>query len=218
MKLNDIENAVEIQQKAYGLLPWLKDRAATNPGLFGADGVKHFSSGDACVKWVRQNLSAFPLQFRPRPDQASAFGYLLSSFFSTSFRVAEVKQRGAAMTTLVRGAAARSGAREKRRAAHRQEQVAAELGCLALTRLAEEQNFELRADKIEEAFANPEIFQDLALWTYGCELVRRCQFASQGEAVHRLWLELDEKVRKSLSAGAIWTARELLLRWLESKQ
>jgi hypothetical protein len=86
-----------------------------------------------------------------------------------------------------------------------------------LTGLADEQNVTLQPETLEQPFIEPEVFKNLTLWTYGCELVRRCHYASQGAGVHRLWLELDEKVRKNLSAKAIWQARAGLVQWLTNQ-
>jgi hypothetical protein len=40
--------------------------------------------------------------------------------------------------------------------------------------------------------------------------MRRSQFASQGAAVHQMWLSLDKKARENLDADTIWQARERL--------
>jgi hypothetical protein len=71
-------------------------------------------------------------------------------------------------------------------------------------------------EDLEHACVNPEFSQQLTRYAYGVELVRRCHYASQGTAVHRLWLELDESVRKNLSASTIWKAREYLVSWLQT--
>jgi len=84
-----------------------------------------------------------------------------------------------------------------------------------LVGLAEEQSLELPPNILEKVMESG-LAADLALWAYGRELIRRTQFASQGGAVHRLWLALDEKARKRLSAEAILSARERLLQWLQT--
>jgi hypothetical protein len=88
---------------------------------------------------------------------------------------------------------------------------------IAVTTLAADCDVSLAPESREQVLADPEIAHDLTLWTYGCELVRRAEFAPQGSPVHRLWLELDEKTRKHFSSESIWQARERLERWLRSK-
>src|ERR1035438_2722206 len=102
MKLEDLEKAVEVQQKAYGLLLWLKQRARTHPELFSAEKVEPFASGDSCVAWVRRQSGGFPHQFRPTAGQVREFGFVLSSFFTTSFRILEVRHWDTVETRLDR--------------------------------------------------------------------------------------------------------------------
>jgi hypothetical protein len=218
MKLDDLELAVTLQKKAYGLLLWLKQQARHQPNLLKPEQVEEFESGDKCVEWTARHLAEFPSEFRPDRNAVRAFGYLLSSFFSTSFRVAETRFWDDVRTTLVVGAKEFKGRRHKRHSERREREAADELKCLALAALADEHGLSASADLRERAFTSAEPARDLTLWTYGCEIVRRTQFASQGSAVHRLWLELDEKVRKDLSAEPIWQARERFVLWLTNNQ
>ncbi len=218
MNATQLETAVELQRKAYGLLLWLKQRARTNPALFRPDEVAALASGETCAEWTGRRLASFPHEFRPADGQLRAFGFVLSSFLNTSFRIAESRQWDTAETTLVVGAATFRGRRHKQHATRRQQQVAEELCGLALGALADEHGLTVSAEQAEQALAATELSRDLRLWTYGCELVRRAEFASQGAAVHRLWLELEERDRKALSADSIWKARGRLLKWLNDQQ
>lgn len=56
-----------------------------------------------------------------------------------------------------------------------------------------------------------EFSEDLTLWTYAVELVRRTRYGSQGQAVHHLWLALPEAARVKLDALQFWDARRRLL-------
>lgn len=218
MNAIQLEIAVELQRKAYGLLLWLKQRARTNPALLRPDEVAALASGETCAEWAGCRLASFPHEFRPADGQLLAFGFVLSSFLNTSFRVAESRRWDRAETTLVVGSTTFRGRRHKQHAMRRQQQVADELCGLALDALAEEHDLKVSAELVKQALAATEVARDLRLWTYGCELVRRVEFASQGAAVHRLWLELGQRDRKALSADSIWKARGRLLNWLKDQQ
>lgn len=217
MKCEEIETAVEVQRKAYQLLLWLKQRARTNPDLFRSEQIEPFATGATCEDWVRRRCDGFPTQLRPTAEQVRAFAYVLSSFFKTSFRIAEVRHWDDTETTLVAGLRGIRGRRHKQKVVQRQTKGAQELRRLSLNQLAEECGQNVTAEDLESDCVNPEFSQQLTRYAYGVELVRRCHYASQGTAVHRLWLELDEKIRKNLSASTIWKAREYLVAWLQAK-
>ena len=166
---------------------------------------------------MKRHLNELPLELRPKPHEFRPVGYLLSSFFHTSFRVAEVRSWDTAETTLVRGVKSFKNPRHKRHTEHREEEAAIELKRVAITTLANECGISLSPVVRERALTDAEIAQDLSLWTYACELVRRAEFAPQGSPVHRLWLELDEKTRKQFSADPVWKARERLEWWLRNR-
>ncbi len=217
MKFEDIENAVEVQRKAYQMLLWLKQRIRTNPKLFAPEQTEPFTTGATCEQWMGRHEDSFPVQLRPNPGQERAFAYVLASFFNTSFRIAEVRHWDTVETNLVAGMRGIRGRRHKQKVIQRQTQRAEDLRLLTLSQLAEEYGQDMQLEIFEKAVEDLDFSQQLTRYAYGVELVRRCHYASQGTAVHRLWLELDESVRKNLSANTIWKAREYLLKWLQEK-
>src|SRR5207253_1052617 len=171
--------------------------------------AESLASTERCIAWLKRHLNDFPVELRPRPDEFQVFGHLFSSFFSTSFKVVEIQGwDNTKETSLSRGAKSFRGRRHKRHTERRQESAAGELKQLALIGLADEHAIKLPASTLEQALMELSLAEDLNLWAYGRELIRRTQFASQGGAVHRLWLALDENIRKRLSAESIWKARE----------
>lgn len=212
MNYEDIEQSVNLQKKAYGLLLWLKDRAKENPAMLKQE---PFANGAGWLPWVEQRMDSFPTQLRPAMEEVAAFTLLLSSFFTTSFRVAEVRRRDDCKTSLVAGAKPFRGRRNKRATEARETEAVHELCALALASLATEVGVDSSPEIVARIEADDTLAKDLALWTYARELARRTEFASQGPAVHRLWLSLDEKVRRELSAGKIWEARSRLVDWLK---
>jgi len=215
MEVTELQTILDLHKKAYDLLLWLNGQARSRPALLKSAQAESLASTERCVAWLKRHLNDFPVELRPRPDEFQVFGHLFSSFFSTSFRVVETQGWDAVETSLSRGAKSPRGRRHKKHTERREETAADELKRLALAGLAEERGLNLPANTLEHALTEPSLAVDLALWTYARELIRRTQFTSQGGAVHRLWLALDEKVRKRLSAESIIKSRDRLLQWLE---
>jgi hypothetical protein len=207
MNLTTIEKAVALQKKAYGLLLWLKEQARRDSQLLNTDQIQKFQGGDTCVHWVHWHLTTFPVQYRPESHEVEAFARLLSPFFMTSFRMDEDRAWNRDEMTLVAGAKKLAGRRHKRHVAKREQETVHELKSLALLAIAEEEELEIDHKVIETCMNTSETAAQVTLWTYGRELVRRCEFLSQGTAVHRLWLEVPKKSRTNLSADTIWKAR-----------
>ena len=86
---------------------------------------------------------------------------------------------------------------------------------MAIASLANEEGICIDEDMISNVSKNDALAARVSLWAYGCEVVRRSLFASQGPAVHHLWLELGEKKRRRLDAEAIWEARSVLIEALK---
>src|SRR4051812_38540786 len=215
MERTELETVVRLHKKAYDLLLWLNRQARTRPTLLKIAQAESLASTERCIAWLKRHLNDFPVDSRPTSDELQGFGHLFSSFFSTSFKVVETQGWETVETSLSRGAKSISGRRHKRHLEHREESAADELKRLALVGIAEDYAIKLSVNTLEQALTEPTIAGHLTLWTNGRELIRRTQFASQGGAVHRLWLALDEKTRKHLSAEAIWSARDRLVQWLD---
>ena|SRR6266540_270947 len=167
VELTELERIVGLQQKTYGLLLWLKEQARRKPEILNLEQTQALSSGDRCVKWIKHQLNDLPHEFRPKPDEFRAFGYLFSSFFTTSFRVGDVRKWDVVETTLIRGAKEFRGRRHKRHSERREREAADELKLLALIALAEEHGLAVTSGVQERALAAADLALDLALWTYG---------------------------------------------------
>ncbi|MGV3772275.1 MAG: hypothetical protein ACO1QB_05195 [Verrucomicrobiales bacterium] len=152
-------------------------------------------------------MNHIPLEIRPGPDELDPFSKMLTSYFNTSFHL----NGAGANARLVRGRKFKDG-RNKKYAQGRAAEAAAELSRLAVRSLAQEENLLLTDEIVSGILMDEAIADDVSLWAYGCEMVRRSQFASQGPAVHHLWLELDEKKRRRLDAEDIWKARSRLIK------
>lgn len=215
MNMPQIERALKLHKLAYSMLMWLKEQARNSRGLLDAKAVEKMSSANSCEEWTVRHLSMIPVQLRPEAGDIAPFSRLFSSFFTTSFRVGQRRWWETVETTLVTGIKTYRDRRHKKHSEQRDEEGATELKRLALVALAEETQLHCDSLMAERALVMDHISQELALWTYVRELVRRTEFASQGPSVHRLWLELDERTRKNLSVQLVWQAREKLLEWLK---
>jgi hypothetical protein len=217
MNQMEIERTLTLHKLAYGLLIWLKEQARNNRSLLDSKAVEAMSSAKSCEEWLSCHLSMIPVNLRPGSNDISAFSYLFSSFFSTSFRIGAVRWWDTVETTLVTGAKSFCDRRHKKHSERREAEAAAELKRLALSALAEEAELRIYPLLTQTIVIPQTISNDLTLWTYVRELVRRTEFASQGSPVHRLWLELDERTRKNLSIEMVWRARANLILWLSEE-
>jgi len=209
-----IAHTLELHKRTYELLMWLKQQANGNGAWLNQKAMEEMSSAKTCQDWVTRHCAMFPVVLRPAKDELGNFSHLFASFFATSFRVGLDRSWGAEKTTLVTGTKAFKGRRHRRYSGQRELDAALALKRAALTALAENSQVNCESAAIERCLTLEEYQPDLTLWTYACELVRRCQFATQGPVVHRLWLEIDEQVRKNLSADTVWNARSRLVQWL----
>lgn len=206
MNIEELESALDLQKRAYGLLLWTGREAAC---LLDGESL---GSAARCVDWLKRHLNEFPIDFRPAADEFDGFAKMLTSFFTTSFHL----EGTGSYVRLLRGRKFKDG-RNKKYAQGRAAEAAEELTRVAISSLAEEEGVRLEGEIISYILKDDALTEQVSLWAYGCELVRRSQFASQGPAVHHLWLELDEKKRRGLNAEAIWKARSALIEALRKK-
>jgi hypothetical protein len=207
MKLSELQNALELQKRAYSLLLWLAKQGSACSGLLDAEAL---STPALCERWFNQNLNYLPREIRVDPGEIERFARMLSSFFNTSFHF-EKTELG---PRLVRGQKY-TDIRHKRHVRRRAEERACELVRLALRALVLEERLTCPEEVIDEILHDSSLAAALHLYAYGCELVRRTEFATQGRPVHHLWLELDEVERKTLTAETIWKGRAKLVNALK---
>lgn len=206
MKFEELERAFDLQKRSYALLLWIGQNARR---LLDQE---TFGSCRSCVDWLKRHWNDFPVELRPGLDELEAFAKMLTSFFTTSFHI-DAKNGTA---RLIRGQEFKNG-RSKKYAAGKAAENAAELSSIAIASLAETEGILLENDVRAAVFIDDKISEALSLWSYGCELVRRSEYASQGPAVHHLWKELAEKKKKRLNAEEIWKARTVLIEALRKK-
>lgn len=213
MKREELEKVMSLQKRAYGLLMWVNQAARSNPVMFSAEAVNRIRTAEGCAEWINHHLNSLPREFWPEPAELVAYARLFSSFFATSFRVGEVGRRDSMRveTGLVTGAKKINDRRHKKHLERRQKEAALVLKRAALTALAEEAGAVAPVADLDAIIASAELGAKVTLWTYACELKRRTEYVSQGTAVHELWLELDEKLRKRMDVEMVWKVRDELV-------
>jgi len=181
--------------------------------------VAAWKHGNSCETWLIKTYGQISPALRPPRDQIGAFALFLSSFFSTSFSVCRIQRHGE-LRFSVRSLPARrfDGSKKSNKAIAREQQAADTLRRFALESLVAECGFDLETISFSELFHNETRTVDATLWAYATQLVNRSQYASQGPAVYRLWLELPERIRRNLSADLVWQARERLIQFFQSLQ
>ncbi len=206
MRIEDLKRVLKLQEQAYNLLLWIGRRAESQPGLLGDESVTELRTGAGAQAWVRRMQGSLPVEWRPEQGDIPAFARLLSAFFTTSFRLETVNQRGRRVSKLTLGLKS-NNKRNKRRAAG----TARALERIWLIELAGEAGIPIGAARADELMRQPAVQDDLVVWSYACELLRRSQYASQGVAVHAMWRSMDQQQRGRPDANEIWAARERLL-------
>jgi hypothetical protein len=209
MNYEELDELFRLQRQAYGCLLWIKQLMHGNASLQADLKAGRFADAGFCRDWVVKNLNSLPSDLRPEASRVEAFARLLGSFFQTSFRVGVRRLPDEVRVTLNAGLKPQAGRKHQARVLAR----TLELKRYALVDLAADNHVGL-PDRLFDS----ELPDDSALWAYACELKRRTEFGSQGEAVHLLWQELDERIRTRLTAEVVWKARERLIEWMKKQE
>lgn len=180
-----------LHEQAYALLRWVKESLRAGRLSFS---VVHgaSNSADAAQEWVGRHRQNIPADARPDQEDLPTFSRLLVSFVTTSFRlnpnavrpVSSCGCRCPFCSYLQAGPNL-----DPRTPSKKDFGTALQLKRIYLSRLVNEQNPALAEKAIERVLMRGDLRESLALATWGAELLRRAEFASQGEAVLALWRE-----------------------------
>ena len=210
---NDLQCVVGLQQKSYVLLKWVNEALRAGSLSFGA--VHEAATlSEAATDWLRRTEASLPAAVRPDENNRAAFAHLFVSYLTTSYVLRE--EPGNIRITARHGCycqfcsylasanylAVRTP--DKKAAAR-----AREMKDLYLFALAKEIDITLAPAEREALITHPTLAGAVTYATYGTELLRRSQFASQGEGVLVLWREMAwEKGR--LKKGFVLSAERIL--------
>jgi hypothetical protein len=184
-----IHDVVGLHEKSFALLRWV--RASLKRGLLSF-AVVHETTDTAlaAAEWIERHLENIPEGARPRKEQLPMFSRLFVSFLTTSF------QLNANALRLVSDCGCRcsycaylqAGPNlDPRYPSKKDARTALELRRIYLGNLAAEGRVANAGAVVDRLLGSSELTIDIALATWGAELLRRAEFASQGEAVLALW-------------------------------
>ena len=187
-----LSEILDLHEKSFALLRWVK--ASLKRGTLSFSVVHRTTdSVDAAREWIERHLANLPADVRPRADRLPMFARLFVSFLTTSFRLKGTSVRRVSdcgcwcsYCSLIRAV---GPTLELRTPNKKDYATARELKRIYLERTASELALEKSADAIQCVLAADELRRDLSLATWGTELIRRSEFASQGVAVMALWRE-----------------------------
>ncbi len=221
---DELERVVDLQGKSYRLLRWVGE--SLNGGTLTFNTV-HEAMGltEAARDWLTRHYASLPSEARP-DDKADlpAFASLFASYLTTSFEL--IEKPGARRISSSRcycsycsylSQANYLRARTPGKKAQASVRQMKELYLNALLAdVAKVPDPHARANTVLE---NPALAPAVSYATYGRELVRRSEWASQGEGVLVLWREIAwerGKLKKNftLSARAITNAEAAIVEQL----
>jgi hypothetical protein len=187
----DVCRIRDLHEKSYALLRWVKTLLQQGRLSFA---VVH-DAGDsaaAAQEWIQRHLVNIPGAARPDPADIPRFARLFVSFLATSFQlnphsvrlVSACGCRCPFCSTLQAGPNLDPRTPSKKHSA-----TARELKRIYLSRLASELALPDSPSAVEVVLGQRDLHVSVALAAWGAEMLRRSEFASQGEAVLALWRE-----------------------------
>lgn len=212
-----LSEVLDLHERAFALLRWV--RAALKQGQVSFATVhQNTDTATAAAEWIQRHFNNIPRDARPEADRIAAFANLFVSFLTTSYRMSRTvmmrqTRAGCCCTCSYCSYLQAATGLQPRIPSKKDASVAVELKRIYLSDLASELEIAEPAARINGILQNADVAQDVALATWGAELVRRAEFASQGEAVLALWRQFawsDNQPRKkfSLKASMILAAEE----------
>jgi hypothetical protein len=188
-------DVLELHEKSFALLRWV--RASLKRGLLSF-AVVHETTDTAlaAAEWIERHFKNIPEDARPRKEQLPMFSRLFVSFLTTSF------QLNANAVRLVSNCGCRCSCcaylqagpnLDPRNPSKKDARTALELKRIYLGNLAAEGRVSNAGAAVDRLLGSSELAIDIALATWGAELLRRTEFVSQGEAVLALWRQFAWK-------------------------
>lgn len=225
LQLDQLSRVVDLHQKSYKLLMWVREQLDSNTLDFTAT-HEAMSAFEAARDWIRRNLGNFPESSRPSKDDLDEFSHLFSSFLVTSFELIESPQSRlyspcgcfCPMCAYLT-AGDRLKTRKIKKAARKQ---ADSMKRAYLQFVVDELSLGDNPEVLELALENANLRLDLAKATYATELLRRSQCTSQGQGSLVLWREFAWKDSGSpiknfnLSADDLIGAEQKIVQFLKT--
>lgn len=221
-----LEEAVDLQGRSYRLLRWV-DRALQGGALRFDVAHGALTTAEAAEEWIGRHLQSLPPDARPASGELPRFARFFASYLTTSFELDPapgMRLGGPHCPCPICSYLVRADHLKPRKLGRHAEEAARSLERLFLGELLPRLGAEAVDRALADAESDADLARDLALATYGRELLRRAEFSSQGAGVLALWRtfawERSTDPRRpywrpregfALTAAAILAAQEALL-------
>ncbi len=190
-----LSSVVELQEKSYKLLKWVNEGLKQGKVNFSKIHTT-MSAAEAAQEWITRNYENLPTDIRPEKDQINKFAHLFSSYLTTSFELVEnaiTTKRATSLTCcwcpICSYLIVERSHLKTRKPSNKATYYARELKLIYLRALAESIGLPLLDSELETLLTDHSLKESISLATYGNELIRRSQFASQGDGNLILWRE-----------------------------
>jgi hypothetical protein len=186
-----VARVLGLHEKSYALLRWVKASLRTGRLSFS---VAHGASDSSAAarEWIGRHLANIPDDARPEPADVPMFARLFVSFLTTSFKLNpnSVKLMSPCGCYCSFCSYLQAGPNlDPRTPSKKHIGTAFELKKIYVSRLASELATRPLEWVTEAVLASRDLHEQIAMATWGAEMLRRSEFASQGEAVLALWRE-----------------------------
>jgi hypothetical protein len=211
----EVEKVVALQQKSYNLLRWVGDALRGGTLRFGAvhDGL---GFAQAAREWLERSWDGLPADARPAREDLDAFAHLFASYLQTSYELVESPGRRLVSPSgcycrfcayLVSASHLRVRTPDRKA-----KEKARQMKEMYLAALATEAGDPSPYAAAERLLTDPSLAEDIAWAAYARELLRRSEFASQGEGVLVLWREIAWDLRSGRLKKNFEPSAERILR------
>ncbi len=226
---NELEKTIDLHQKSYNLFMWLNNKlkefgrkSKSKAHTLFEEAHEKVSFYKGAYLWIEKHYNEFPIETRPDKADLETFAHLFTSFLTTSFQVIKKIKVSDGCNCPFCTFFYDVTAFQVRNPNKKAKESAQNLKIRYLEQLCRDEKIDEVPPNLGDWIqANPNIHYDIALATYAKELIRRSQFASQGEGILALWREIAWKNNRldpkfNLKANSIIKAESNVIHALKS--
>ena len=186
----ELSKIIRLQQKSFLLLQWV--RGQMDAGTLNVSTVESATAFyPVAHAWITGNRASFPRQTRPDEDDVETFTHLFVAFLTTSYKIPPPKVgTPKPVPSHYARLFAPASLLQVRTPDKKATASAQQMKDLYLVGLAADLGVPLPFEERERLATDAALAQDVSFAAYGRELMRRSQFASQGEGILVLWREI----------------------------
>ena len=222
-----LEFAVDLQQRSYRLLKWLAD--VVRSGLIRFETAHAFASlPEATSSWLAEHLQNIPPDSRPDRAHVGVFANFFSTYLESSFDLhadpgRQLYSPGAHCFCPLCGWLIDAPNLKAKKLRSADKKRAHRMRIDAIHQIAIEQNIATSETDVEELLTRESNLESASLVAYGVELFHRMKGISNGPAVLALWRGFawnrsgSPKIPFRLTAALILDAEKRLLQLLKQR-